>query len=100
MTGRRGWINIAEFTMEGKLMTTVALDNGQWFSLADSLSWRSVTGILYLIGVQWAVRDHADAMLDGPAKLIDAQAALRWLTSAGHDIPEQLTALAEQTRLR
>lgn len=81
-------------------MPTMALDDGRWFDLADARQWRSVTGVLYLVGTTWVMRDHADAMLDGPAKPIDPMAALVWLTSAGFDIPEKLKAIAEPSRLR
>ena len=80
-------------------MTTMALDSG-WFDRADATEWRSATGTLFLIGGIWVLRSRESAMLDGPATVIDQQAALRFLTCAGHDIPEQLTAVAETSRLR
>ena len=46
------------------------------------------------------LNDHASAMIGDPAKLIDERQAVEWLTSNGHDIPEQLSAVADHTRLR
>lgn len=81
-------------------MATMALDNGQWFDVADASQWTSNGVSMFYVAGRWALRDLAAAMLDGPAKLIDASAALTWLTCAGFDIPEQLTAIAESSRLR
>ena len=81
-------------------MPTMGLNDGQWFDVADAQQWHGPGGMLYLVGSKWALHDHASAMIGDPAKPIDARQALSWITCAGYDIPEQLVAVAESSRLR
>jgi len=92
--------------MEGHTMTTMALSDGRWFDLADATLWESrgqslIVSTLYLIGGQWALHDATLAtLLNTPAVLIDATAALEWIVLNGHPVPAELQSLAETTRLR
>jgi hypothetical protein len=81
-------------------MPSVATDDRRWFDQADADKWEAVDATLFHIADVWAVRDSTTMMGATSAKIIDAPAAVVWLTSHGFDIPATLTDVAESSRLK
>lgn len=74
-----------------------------WFRVADAKCWPSTTaggGELFLVAGRWVLLQALAAGFGIPADIIDDEAALLWLTTNGHEPPNELLEISDRRRLR
>jgi len=87
------WQTVAARDADGKLW---------WFPIAEAQRWLATTlvgGELFRVAGRWALSETA-ALLGEPARIIDDEAALAWLTRNGYSPPTSLAECADRNKLR
>lgn len=74
-----------------------------WFPLNEAQHWTATTmegGELFRAAGRWILLDAIATLLGGPARIVDDEAALAWLTVNGYMPPAELVECAERRKLR
>lgn len=86
---------------------TVAVVDGDgklwWFRMEDATHWEGTTmegGELFRVAGRWVMLAMLAEELGEPARFVDDEAALQWLTANGYAPPAELADCAERRRLR
>ncbi len=90
--------------MTNRQTVAVSDDEGNflWFSVGDAQRWSGTTlngGDLYRVAGQWVLVDELSDLTGEPARIVDEDQALRWLTCNGLASPDELMHCASRLRL-
>jgi len=77
--------------------------NISWFPIAEAQGWAGTTlqdGDLFRAADRWVLLDADAALLGGPGRILDDDAALSWLVVNGYAPPAELAECAARRKLR
>ena len=75
----------------------------QWFPVAEAQRWTATTldgSELFRVAGRWVLLEAMGRLCGEPARIVDDDEALWWLTINGHQPPLELGECAERHKLR
>lgn len=74
-----------------------------WFPTNDARRWLATTlpaDELFYVAGRWCLQDTLARLCGEPARVVDRDAAMRWLLLNGYTLPPELAEVGEARRLR